>query len=132
MEKLPKKWKNHIKSMVQHSEKAVRMREELEEYLIKQGLQDDKTDGGCSLEDSIIDVTTQEFDYEGLIEEIEEKLVGSNKFYKRCSNPRCKNQNVNQKNFIKSPIIKTDYYCSKECMSEDVEGLADFIKINSR
>jgi hypothetical protein len=73
---LPKKWREHIRKMVEYSRKSNQMRIELEDYLIKVGLSSDQAANGCSVEDSIIDTTTQTYDWKGLIESIEDELNG--------------------------------------------------------
>ncbi|MFD0587681.1 hypothetical protein ACFQZE_06675 [Paenibacillus sp. GCM10027627] len=76
MKQLPIKWQEHIRKMTEFAQKSNQMRYELEQYLIKQGLTDESFESGCMFEDSIIDVTTQSYEWEDLIKDINLALNG--------------------------------------------------------
>jgi len=76
MKQLPNKWKEHIRKMVEYSQKANKLRQELETYLTEKGFADEDVYETTIFEDSIIDVMDYSGDWESLIQEIENGLNG--------------------------------------------------------
>jgi len=76
MKQLPNKWKEHIRKMVEYSQKANKLRQELDIYLVEKGFVDDDIYETTIFEDSIVDVMEHTGEWENLIQEIENGMNG--------------------------------------------------------